>query len=85
MFWLIIDGRPVGVGKLRHYLNDSLMTVGGHIGYSIRPTERGKGYGNLILKELLKKAREKGIADVLVTCREDNIRSRKVIETTAVA
>lgn len=60
-YWLIVDGRPVGVGKLRHYLNDYLRTLGGHIGYSIRPSERGKGYGNLILEELLKKARERGI------------------------
>jgi predicted acetyltransferase len=79
-YWLIVDGRPVGIGKLRHRLNDYLLSVGGHIGYAIRPSERGKGYGNLILKELLNKAREQGITDVLITCREDNIRSRKVIE-----
>lgn len=79
-YWLIVDGRPVGVGKLRHYLNEQLTREGGHIGYCIRPYERGKGYGTLILGELLKKAREKGITEVLVTCREDNIPSRKVIE-----
>jgi predicted acetyltransferase len=79
-YWLIIDGRPVGVGKLRHYLNDSLRIFGGHIGYSIRPSERGKGYGGLILSELLKEAQRKGIAEALLMCREDNIRSRKVIE-----
>ncbi|MCE5322700.1 GNAT family N-acetyltransferase [bacterium] len=80
MYWLYVDGRPVGIGKLRHYLNDYLMKIGGHIGYAIRPSERGKGYGTLILKELLIKAREKGIEEALVTCREDNIRSRKIIE-----
>jgi len=80
IYWLFVDGRPVGVGKFRHYLNDSLRKIGGHIGYCIRPTERGKGYGNLILEELLKKAWEKGITEALITCREDNIRSRKVIE-----
>lgn len=79
-YWLYVDGRPVGVGKLRHYLNDSLMIEGGHIGYAIRPSERGKGYGTLMLRLLLERAREKGIAEVLVTCREDNILSRKVIE-----
>lgn len=79
-YWLIVNGRPVGLGKLRHYLNDNLMKLGGHIGYTIRPTERGKSYGNLILKELLKKASEKGIREVLVTCSESNVFSRKVIE-----
>src|SRR5690242_12786970 len=55
-YWLLIDGYPVGLGKLRHYLNNNLRKIGGHIGYCIRPTARGKGYGNTILYELLKKA-----------------------------
>ena len=54
MYWLYVDGRPVGIGKLRHYLNDNLRIHGGHIGYTIRTTARGKGYGTLILRELLK-------------------------------
>ena len=80
MFWLIINGKPVGIAKLRHYLNDKLRQEGGHIGYSIRPSERGKGYGNIILKETLLSAKNKGIEEVLITCNEDNIPSRKVIE-----
>lgn len=80
MYWLYIDGKPVGIGKLRNYLNENLKKVGGHIGYSIRPTERGKGYGNIILSELLKKAKEKNITEVLLTCNENNLASRKVIE-----
>jgi predicted acetyltransferase len=73
-------GRPVGIGKLRRRLNAHLMAIGGHIGYAIRPSERGKGYGNLILAELLKRAWKIGIREVLITCRENNLRSRKVIE-----
>jgi predicted acetyltransferase len=80
MFWLYIDDKPVGIGKLRHYLNASLLVVGGHIGYSIIPSERGKGFGNIILSELLKKAKEKGIDRVLLTCNLSNTASRKVIE-----
>jgi predicted acetyltransferase len=79
-YWLLVDGAPVGIGKVRDYLNDHLRKIGGHIGYTIRPSERGKGYGNLILKELLKKAKEKGIEAALLTCGEGNVRSRKVIE-----
>lgn len=79
-YWLYVDNRPVGNGRLRHYLNDNLRKLGGHIGYCIRPSERGKGYGNLILKELLAKAWEKGIKEALVTCKESNTRSRKIIE-----
>lgn len=80
IYWLYADSKPVGVGKLRHYLNNSLREHGGHIGYCIRPAERGKGYGTIILQELLKKAREKNIAEALITCSESNIPSRRVIE-----
>jgi len=54
-YWLFVDSKPVGIGKLRRFLNERLRVLGGHIGYTIRPSERGKGYGTLILSELLKK------------------------------
>lgn len=80
IYWLIIDSIPVGIGKLRHHLNDNLRKIGGHIGYSIRPSERKNGYGNLILKEILKEAQKMNINEVLLTCDDINIPSRKVIE-----
>lgn len=79
-YWLLVDGYPVGFGKMRHYLNESLRKVGGHIGYCIRPTARGNGYGNILLCELLKKAKEKNIPRALITCNEANVASRRVIE-----
>jgi len=78
-YWLYVDGRPVGFGKLRHYLNDNLRRHGGHIGYTIRPSARGKGYGTLILRELLVQAEAKGISEVLITCHETNTLTRKVL------
>ena len=80
IYWLYIDGKPVGLGKLRHYLNETLRKMGGHIAYAIRPDERGKGYGKILLAELLKKAADKDIKKVLLTCDDDNHASRKVIE-----
>lgn len=80
MYWLLINKKPVGIGKIRHYLNDKLKESGGHIGYSIRPSERGKGYGKIILSELLVEARNLGITEAFITCDVDNIRSRHVIE-----
>lgn len=79
-YWLYADGRPAGIGRLRHYLSTALRESGGHIGYCIRPTMRGKGYGNIILEELLEKAREKNIPRALLTCNETNAASRRVIE-----
>ena len=79
-YWLIIDGHPVGFGKQRLYLNDNLRINGGHIGYCIRPSARGKGFGNIILRELLQKAKEKNIPKALITCDETNTASKKIIE-----
>ncbi|UNK21327.1 GNAT family N-acetyltransferase [Paenibacillus sp. N3/727] len=81
LYWLYVNGIPVGYGKLRHYLTDKLLEHGGHIGYVIRPSERSKGYGRLLLKELLDKAKEKQISEVLLTCDEDNAASRRIIES----
>jgi len=80
IFWLYMDSYPVGFGKLRHYLNEDLRKSGGHIGYTIRPSERGKGYGTVMLTELLKSAESLGIKDIMLTCVENNIASRRVIE-----
>ncbi len=83
MYWLYVDGIPVGYGKLRHYLNEHLRKIGGNIGYAIRPSMRGKGYAKLILKEMLAKAKELGLEAALLTCLEENRPSRKVIEANA--
>jgi predicted acetyltransferase len=79
-YWLVGGGRRVlGVTTLRHQLNSWLMQEGGHIGYNIRPAERRKGYGTLILKLCLEKARLRGLRRALVTCDTDNIASAKII------
>jgi predicted acetyltransferase len=79
-YWLIDDGVFIGETTIRHELTEHLRTVGGHIGYWIRPSERKKGYGKELLKMGLAKAKELGIAQVRITCDETNIGSRKIIE-----
>jgi predicted acetyltransferase len=69
----------VGMIDIRHELNEYLRTIGGHIGYSIRPSERKKGYASYLLKEALIICKELNIKQVLITCNEDNIGSAKVI------
>ncbi len=73
------DSRIVGMIDLRHYLNDFLAEYGGHIGYSVRPDERRKGYASQMLALVLDEARKRGIPRVLVTCDEDNEASRRTI------
>ena len=79
-FWLIDDNEFIGRLSLRHELNEYLLKIGGHIGYEIRPSKRRQGYGTQILRLGLEKARELGLLKVLVTCDEDNIGSKKIIE-----
>ncbi|MGC2234718.1 MAG: GNAT family N-acetyltransferase [Pyrinomonadaceae bacterium] len=79
-FWLVRERRIIGRSDLRHRLNANLEDVGGHIGYDIRPTERRKGYGTLILKLTLEKAKNRGLKRVLLTCAADNTGSAKIIE-----
>ena len=79
-FWLIDGDEYAGRLSLRHELNQALLLWGGHIGYQIRPSKRRHGYGKEILRLGLVKAKERGLSHVLVTCDEDNIGSRKIIE-----
>jgi predicted acetyltransferase len=80
-YWLVKDvGAFVGFSRLRHRLVPALEHHGGHVGYAIRPSERGKGYGTRLLALTLDKAREIGLDRVLVTCDTDNIPSVRVIE-----
>ena len=69
----------VGMTNLRHRLNDYLLTYGGHIGYSVRPSERQNGYATRMLQLTLEHAREKGIEKVLVCCDRYNVASAKTI------
>ena len=69
----------VGAVNIRLSLNKPLSIYGGHIGIGIKPNERNKGYGTKALKLALDKCQELGINDILITCDEDNIPSKKMI------
>lgn len=69
----------VGAVNIRHYLNESLLFTGGHIGDGIRPSRRRKGYATAMIRLALEKCRELGLHRVLMTCDADNIGSAKSI------
>ncbi len=73
------DRHLVGMIQLRHRFNGFLEKFGGHIGYSVRPSERRKGYATKMLGDCLPHCRALGLQSVLVTCLEDNEASRKTI------
>jgi len=74
------DDSVVGCIELRHTLNEALAVIGGHIGFSVIPEERRKGYATEMLKLVLAEAEKAGIEKVLLTCDVDNIASRKTVE-----
>ncbi|KJQ77708.1 GNAT family N-acetyltransferase [Streptococcus oralis] len=73
------SGHALGFLNLRLRLNEGLLNFAGHIGYSIRPSERGKGYAKEALRQGLQVAKEKNIKKALVTCSVENPASRAVI------
>lgn len=75
----VSDGKLVGILQIRHDLNEHLLKVGGHIGYSVAPDERRKGYGTEMLKLGLDYCRTLGLKRVLITCDKTNTASAGVI------
>lgn len=73
------DNKIVGNLQIRHKLNKKLLLYGGHIGDSIRPSERKKGYATKQIKLALQKCKELGIDNVLMDCDKTNIGSAKSI------
>ena len=81
VYWLVDEGEYIGQASVRPELHTPyLLTYGGHIGYSIRPSKRRRGYGKHILALALDRALSIDLYRVLVTCDADNIGSRKIIE-----
>lgn len=73
------DRRIVGMIQLRHELNDYLRDYAGHIGYSVRPDERRKGYAKAMLQAVLPLCREAGLTRVMIACEPGNPASRSTI------
>ena len=73
------DDKLVGMIQVRHYFTEFLEKYGGHIGYSVRPCERRKGYANFMLSSCLPYCKKIGLKKVLLTCKVSNVGSRKTI------
>jgi predicted acetyltransferase len=79
-FWIVDDGTVVGEINVRATLNDWLQKVGGHIGYGVHPEHRNLGVATFGLGEALKLLAARGVHEALLTCRDDNHASTRVIE-----
>ena len=83
LYWIVDDADPdhvLGSLSVRHALNDYLFEQGGHIGYGVRASARGRGVAGAALAASLGQARVLGLERVLVTCEDDNVASARTIE-----
>lgn len=80
-YWGFVGADLVARLMLRHRLNERLLRTGGHIGYVVVPAHRRRGIATAMLRLALPLARARGLDRVLLTCDEDNVASRRVIET----
>lgn len=80
LLWWVAGDRWLGRLSLRHRLTPFLRDIGGHVGYFVRPSARRRGHATAMLRESLPWAYDLGIDPVLVTCDDDNVASRRVIE-----
>lgn len=79
-YYLWDEGRLVGEFRIRHHLTEALRNGAGHIGYSIKKGERGKGYGTEGLRLTLAEARKIVPEDeIYLRVNKDNIASQKVM------
>jgi predicted acetyltransferase len=75
------DHKMIGMIDVRHNLgNEFLAQFGGHLGYSVCPSERKKGYATEMLKMALEYTKSLGIEKVMIACFANNIPSIRTIE-----
>lgn len=76
----IADNKIVGIANLRYSLsNPILASWGGHVGYSVRPSERQKGYAKEMLRQVISRCPALGIGSLLITCDSSNLPSKRII------
>ena len=80
-FFALDNNKIVGIINARHELNDYLLNFGGHIGYSVRKSERRKGYAKAMLSYTVDFLFSLGLEKILITCDKNNIASKRTIES----
>lgn len=79
-YWLMADGQPIGYGRIQLIAMSCYpQREEARLDYAVLPTQRGKGYGNILLQLLLEECGRQGISEVEVSANQDNERSNRVI------
>lgn len=69
----------IGIIDFRHTLNEFLVNFG-NCGYSVRPSERNKGFATEMLRQIINIARQSGLDVLLLSVERGNIPSIRTIE-----
>ena len=75
----VSDNKIVGMNNIRLAENQIVKEKSGHIGYSIRPTERQKGYNKINLYLSLEVCQKHNLKEVILYCFKNNLGSKKTI------
>ncbi len=79
--YLVFDGELfVGMVDIRHRLDSGPSVTFGHIGYSVRPALRRRGYATRILRKALEECKALGLSQVVLVCRQENAASARVMQ-----
>ncbi len=78
-YWATLGTEVVGHVGLRHRLNAELAEFGGHIGYTVRPSYRSRGFATEMLRQVLRTPNARAIGKLLLTCAPDNVASSRTI------
>lgn len=75
------NDKLIGMVDIRLDTNDYILNYGGQLGYSIRPSERNKGYGKNQFHLAINKCKTLGFEQIIITCNKTNIPSKKIIKS----
>jgi predicted acetyltransferase len=78
--WFVDGDEYIGTVVVRHELTHALLQSGGHLGFHVVPSMRGRGHGKRMLAQAITFCGTLGFAALLLTCEESNLASRRVIQ-----
>ena len=79
-YLLYAGEKPVGYIGIRTQIDDNWRKWSGNIYYTVRQSQRGKGYGTQMLKLELEECRKLGMVEVYTNASAGNLASARVIE-----
>lgn len=73
------DMKMIGCMQVHNVLTQRMKDFTGHVGYSVRPSERHKGYAKKILDKAVDFLTSFGFEEIYVSCLPENEASKKTI------